>query len=57
MNDRVKKLEEEWAKEEKTEEELMDDALFGMERLIYTSRAIKVEGNSNVTVTEIENKS
>lgn len=56
MNDKVKKLEEEWANEERTEEEAMEDALLGMEVLLYTSRAIKVEGNSNVTVTEVEDK-
>lgn len=56
MNDKVRKLEEEWAKEEKTEEEALDDALFGMETLLYTSRSLKIEGNSNVKVTEIEKK-
>ncbi len=56
MNDKVKKLEEEWANEEKTEEESLEDALFGMEALIYTSRSLKIEGNSNVKVVEIEKK-
>lgn len=56
MNDKVRKLEEEWANEEKTEEESLDDALFGMEVLLYSSRSLKIEGNSNVKVTEIEKK-
>jgi hypothetical protein len=56
MNDKVRKLEEEWAKEEKNEEESLDDALFGMEMLLYTSRSLKIEGNSNVKITEIDKK-
>lgn len=56
MNDKVRKLEEEWENEEKTEEESIEDALFGMETLLYTSRSLKIEGNSNVKITEIEKK-
>lgn len=57
MNEKIRKLEEEWAKEEKTEEEELEDALFGMETLLYTSRSLKIEGNSNVKVVEIDKKS
>lgn len=58
MEERVKKLEEKWkeeeANQEKSETESLEDAFFGMEQLIYASRSIRVQGNSNVTVVEIE---
>ena len=56
MNDDVKKLEEKWANEEKSEEQKLDDDLLGMELLIYNSRSVKIPEGSNVTVTEIEKK-
>lgn len=56
MEQRIKELEEKWAKEdqEKNEEELLDDALHGMETLIYASRSLKFEPGTNVTITELD---
>ena len=56
MNDKVKRLEEEWDKEVKTEDQLLDESFFGMELLIYNSRSLKYEEGSNVKVTEIPDK-
>lgn len=56
MNDKVKQLEEEWAKEEKTEDQLLDESFFGMELLVYNSRSLKYEEGSNVKVVEIPDK-
>lgn len=58
VNDKVKQLEEQYDKERenRTEDEVLEDAFFEMEMLIYSSRSLRVEGNSNVTITEIPDK-
>lgn len=56
MNDKVNQLQEEWDKEEKTEDQLLDESFFGMELLVYNSRSLKYEEGSNVKVTEIPDK-
>lgn len=56
MNDKVKQLEEEWDKEIKTEDQLLDESFFGMELLVYNSRSLKFKEGSNIKVTEIPDK-
>ena len=56
MNDRIKELEEEWDKEEKTEDEKLDDALFGMERIVYASRSLPFAPGTNVKVVDLEDE-
>ncbi len=59
MNDKIKQLEEEWEKEEKTDDEKLNDALFGMEQLVYASRSLPFSPANNVKVVDLddENKS
>lgn len=57
-NDKMQQLEEQWDKEreERSEDEVLEDAFFEMEMLIYSSRSLRVEGNSNVKITEVPDK-
>ncbi len=60
MNDNLRKLQEKWDKEledenkDKTEEQSLEDAFWGMETLVYSSRSVPFQKGNNVTVTEIE---